>query len=241
LNKIEALIAPRGLLEEAPIDVSETLAMIASVRPDIIRLSEFDRKRWYCPDDPRTIWTPEEVEEEAKIKACVSEKLTALGFPQGYSQRHYRKDEWRLYQLAELEKCSDFIRLSASEQADRTVIQARREGLYEVGPKHRADLRIKEIDRNVHCNVLRRTLFEWHEIDHLEALHPKEPLDDEEIATLEFPEQYENWRGLEAKFEEFGEWGPQERLDEWHARKGKTPGFLKASPPGCCTQPQQMR
>ena len=227
LEKIEGLFATRGLSEQAPIDVSETLAIIASVRPDMVRLSEMDRKRWYCPDDPRTIWTSEEIEEEAKIKAHVSEKLTALGFPQGYSQRHYRKDQRRLYQIAKLESCTDFIRLSASEQADRTVIQARREGLYEVGPKYRADLRIKEIDRNVECNLMGRTIFEWHEIYHLQALHPDEPFDEEEIASFD---KYAG--GLDQMLARWKEvldnpWGPKERLDEWHARKGEDPRLFR--------------
>lgn len=45
MERIEAIIAERGLAAEEPVDVSEALAIIASIGPDMIRISEIDRKR----------------------------------------------------------------------------------------------------------------------------------------------------------------------------------------------------
>jgi hypothetical protein len=223
LEKIEAVFSQRGLTEEAPVDISETLAVIASVRPDVIRLSEIDRKRWCCPDDPRGVLTDEEIHEEATIKLRILEKCALLGFPDGYRQRHYRKDRRTLFLLSNKEAAVDFIGLSAAEQAKRTIILARREALYEVGPKHNADLRILEIDGPDPFAFMERSLFEWHEVDHLNFLHPDEPLDDEEIASLDFPNQYQpnEWAGKSIAEE------AKERLDEWHAGKGKDPRTFK--------------
>jgi hypothetical protein len=224
LEKIEAVFAQRGLTEEAPVDISETLAIIASVRPDMIRLSEIDRKRWCCPDDPRGVLTDEEFDEEATIKLRILEKCALLGFPDGYRQRQYRKDGRWLFLLSKKETAVDFIGLSAAEQAKRTIILARREALYEVGPKHSADLRILEIDGPNPSAFMERSLFEWHEVDHLTFLHPEEPLDDEEIASLLFPNQYRpNWGGGKSIAE-----AAKERLDEWHAGKGKDPRTFKS-------------
>ena len=222
LKRIEEIFAQRGLTQEAPVDISETLAMISSVRPDMIKLSEIDQKRWYCPDDPRSILTGEELEEEAKIKLHVLDKCALLGFPQGYAQRHYRKDGTALHLISKKEVAADFIGLSAAEQAKRTVIQARREALYEAGPKHSADLRVLEIDGPEPFACMERSLFEWHEVDHLTFLHPEEPLDEEEIASLDFPSQYR--REIGKSLAE----AAKQRLDEWHAGKGKDPRYFKS-------------
>jgi len=221
LEKIEAAFAQRGLTDETPVDISETLAIIDSVRPDMIRLSEIDRKRWYCPDDPRRILSDEESEEEARLKLRTLEKCARLGFPDGYGQREYRKDRHELHLLSEKEAATDFIKLGIREQAEKTLILARRRCLYEPGPKNSADERIKELDRHEPDGFFRRTLFEWHEVYHLEVLHPEEPYDDEEISWMMFPEHYR--RELAGKRPDT----TQEALDEWHSRKGEDPRLFK--------------
>lgn len=228
IEKIEALLAPHGMTAEAPIDVSETLAIIASIRPDMMRLSEIDQKRWFCPDDPRSILSAEEIEEEAKIKPRVLEKCTGLGFPKGYGVREYRKDGIRLNLFSETEEAPGFIRLSACEQAEKAIIRARRELIFEQGPHYRAFLRADEIREGKDFLERPTTLWETHQLDHLQVLYPEEPLDDEEIAALDYGSRMLYEFGMNAKETTVG-WvpSPQARLDEWHARKGEDPRLFK--------------
>ena len=223
IERIEALIAERGLAE-APVDISESLAIIASLGPDMVRLSEIDRKRWYCPDDPRSILIASELEEEATIKARILEKWAKLGFSDGYGQRQYRKDETRLRLLSEVEQSAGFIKFNSSEQAEMELIIARRE-ICEKGPWHRAFQRICEIDEGKDCLERPLTLCERHEVDHLETLHPVEPLDEEEFGCLDHESRmyYEFGMRMDKSLERMSLPTIQDRLDEWHARKGEDP------------------
>jgi len=227
LERIEKLIAERGLAA-APIDVSEPLAHIASLGPDMARLSEIDRKRWYCPDDPRSTVTTEEIEEERIIKARVLKKFSGLGFPDGYGQRQYRKDGTRIRLLSEMQGSAGFIKFNPSEKAEMTVLTARRE-LYEKGPQHRAFLRVFEICEGKEPLERPLTICESHEIDHLKHLHPDEPLDAEEIAYLDHESRmlYEFELTMQAALARMPLPTVQERLDEWHARKGGDPRLFK--------------
>src|SRR3569832_723892 len=89
--------------------------------------------------------TDQEVEEEARIKIRALEKCALLGLAESYGQRHWRKDGTALYLISQTVKAADFIALSSAEQGKRVVIRARREALYELGPKQIAHLKVREI------------------------------------------------------------------------------------------------
>lgn len=189
-----------------PRDLDGALAEIASIRTILSQLSVIDRKRWYCPYDPRSVMASGEVEQEAKLRLDVLEKMKTIGFPNGYRQEEYAADMALICNL----KDKPLHSFGSSEQALNSFLTARTEGLYEAGPRYRAHQRIEEIDG---CfdpfAYLNRTVVEWHEIDHLEDLHPRTNDDDARYSNPLNGKTLAQSR--------------RDRLHEWHSRRGTDP------------------